>query len=546
MSSWKLIPTASLLLAALAGGPVLAQNPIEVERLETLDPLQVSLPGAALGATLWARTDAALAARVLAALPDAATGAYADPAVADLAAAVLMSGGHPPAGGRGHAELAVLRADRLLAAAGVGVAFDLLERTPALNRSPELSRWHAELAFVSGEHARACRTADALLSGRDEPYWLRARAFCLALDGRAPAAELSAELARGQAADPGFDARLYAITLESGLDADAPGADSGLEWAMSRVLSGEDARLPVLAEDAPAWLLRHTDARAHRHAGPTGEAMARLIEAEDLEGDERIAALESVLAQRTDRELAAEALGHLLDDAQERGRFLAAAHRYGPEISSLPITGRTLADGYRIALAAAVFGDLRTARTWREALVEGPPRPQPVLPPGGLPDSLDKPGAEPFFEPAPLDLPPWEPPSARRMVALDLAIALGSDRLTTGQFEAVLAAWFETHAVDGLAETLALTRLGAARIDGLRLALLETPAIAAPRAAAMHEAARADARAETALLAASLLADPGLAADPDAFSRAIGALDAIGLREPALQIVLERIVSRAP
>ena len=48
MSSWKTISRASL-LAALLGGTAAAQNPIEVERLEALDPLEVSLTAGGLG-----------------------------------------------------------------------------------------------------------------------------------------------------------------------------------------------------------------------------------------------------------------------------------------------------------------------------------------------------------------------------------------------------------------------------------------------------------------------------------------------------------------
>ena len=66
-----------------------------------------------------------------------------------------------------------------------------------------------------------------------------------------------------------------------------------------------------------------------------------------------------------------------------------------------------------------------------------------------------------------------------------------------------------------------------------------------PGLAAMDAAVRARARAEAALDAITVLNRPGAARDPDALSRAIGALDAAGLRGQALAVMLERVVQGA-
>ena len=153
---------------------------------------------------------------------------------------------------------------------------------------------------------------------------------------------------------------------------------------------------------------------------------------------------------------------------------------------------------------------------------------------------------DPSMQMAPVPDPvDWEAPSPRRMVALDLAISVAADRLGTGGFDALLSAWFEAHGDAVLAETLALSRLGAPRVEGLRLALLRATAQREPHAAAMDAAARAEARAEAALLATALLADANLSRDADAVSRAVAVLDEAGLREAALDILLERVVERA-
>lgn len=548
MSSWKTISRASL-LAALLGGSALAQNPIEVERLDALDPLEVGLPGASMDQRMWDGTGRDMAQAVLTRLPAADGDGYASEALAEAARSVLASGARPPVGGRGDAALAALRIDRLLAASGADEAFDLLERTPGVNRAPALARWHAELGFATGNAERACRTANALTDNRDAPYWLRARAYCLALEGRDAAAELTAELARSAEPDEGFDARLFALTLDTSLEAGADGADSGLEWSMSRHLPGASDG-PGLAGDAPAWLL---DAARHgeesRRPASVDDPMALFIAAEEsLEGMERHHALEAVLAQGMDRELAGQALGVMLADTGGGDRFVHVARHHGREIETLPITRATLEHGYEIALAALLVGDVRLAREWRDALVNGPPR---RMPPPGLtvvgPDGAAKP--LPMDEAAAQVLPPepeWLPPSPRRMVALDLAIAIAADQMRGGPYEAVQAAWLEGQGDAVLPELLAMSRLGAPVPAGLREQLLTQETAAAPGGlAALDAAVRADARGEAALLALGILSDPAAAAHPDAVSRAIAALDAAGLREAALSILLERAVKRA-
>ncbi|MHA6287424.1 hypothetical protein [Maricaulis sp. CAU 1757] len=545
MLNWKSIPEAGLLALALAG-VAHAQTSIEVERLDTLDPWQVGLPSAGLRGNVWSASEADMLGLVLEALPDASSQSYDSPAVAALGVAILSTGGQPPQGGRGDASLAVQRVDRLVAVGGVPRGYDLLERTPGLGQAPALARWHAELAFLSGDDARACQTANALLSGRDQPYWLRTRAYCLLLDGNIPAAELTAELARGQDANEGFEARLHALSLEAGLAENAPGVETGLEWAMSRriqAVTGNGGAWPDLADTAPAWLRDFKDRVARPRVEPAADPVQHLAAAETQVGPSRLAHHESVLAQGLDRELSAEALGRIFADAGWGQPFIRAAQRYGREIASLPVTERTIEHGYPIALAAILVGDLRTARAWRDALVDGPPRPAPV--PLTLPG--DKPGdLSPALQMQPMPDPvEWEPPSPRRMVILDLALAVASDDLEGGSFEALLAAWLEMHGEAGLAETLALTRLGAPDVEGLRAALFAAPAIAAPGAAAMDAAARAGARGEAALIALDLLATPATAGDADSVARAVATLDAVGLRQHALAILLERIVARA-
>ena len=540
MSSWTIIFRASG-LALMLGGSALAQGPIEVHSLDALDPLEVGLPDAALGIALWDGSDLDMAGRVLTLLPAAAGTGYASPAVAELALSVLSSGGYPPAGGRGDQALPVLRADRLLAAGGVFEAYDLLERTPNLNQNEPLSRLHAELAFATGNTRNACHTADALLRGREQAYWLRTRAFCLALDGQDSAAELTAELARNTAEDDGYDTMLFAITLEGQPPAAMPAIDSGLKLAMAHRLGGDAELTDLNVTGAPGWLQRFVNGRAAPAPVPASDPAPALAAALTLPGLERTAALEAVLVQGVDRQLAAAALSGLLDDAVSAHAFAAAGRAYGSEVHTLPITRDTLGDGYRFALTALLSGDVRTASNWRDALMDGPPqaqRPEMEFDESGKP-------LDPLADAPMQEVPPaWVPPSPRRMVNLDLAIAIARDRLGNDQTSALLAAHLESHGPSVLADMLAFNRLGAGEPAGLRAALLQrAPASVGPEALAMEAAARADARAEAAMLAISALAS----AQPNAetLSRAVAVLDQLGLRRAALDLLLERLVARA-
>lgn len=541
MSSWKTISRASLALA-LWGSAAFAQDGIEVERLDALDPMEVSLPQAGLDNRLWRGTGRDQAVAVLARLPGPDEGQYNSEVLAAAARSVLMSGGQPPAGGRGDADLARLRVERLLAAGGAGDAFDLLERTPGINRIPSLARWHADLGFALGETDRACRTADALIEGRDTAYWLRVRAYCLVLQDQAAAAELTAELARSQSEDDGFDARLFALTL--GTEADAGPAETALQWAMSRDLAGGNHEASGVAGTAPAWLKAEAHDAAGGHQPPATDAALAFEAALEQTGRERHHTLESVLAQGRDRELAGQALGLLLADTNGGSDFIHVARHHGREIQSIPVTAATLEHGYEIAMAALLVGDLRDAWAWRNALLDGPPRPvQPVMVPQELVgEEIDKPDDGTTMMTA-LPEEDWVPPSPARMVALDLALAIAEDELQGGGFEAVLAAWLEGRGEAGLAPATALTRLGAPAPAGLREALLNSEPVAGLAGlAALDAAVRAGARGEAAVLALSLLNQEGIAADADAYSRALAALDAAGLRRQARALLLERVI----
>jgi hypothetical protein len=550
-------------LALLLSGSAAAQQDIEVQRLDALDPMEVGLPDAALGSTLWDGTNAEMARLVLQRLPGAQGDGYGSIALGELARVVLSSGGYPPHGGRGAFDLAVLRVDRLLVAAGAHDGFDLLERTPNLNQSADLSRRHAELAFALADSARACRTADSLLDGREQAYWQRVRAFCFALEGQSAAAELTAELARTGGDDADFDALLYAITLGNGLGETEPVISSGLTLAMARHLDSENL-VAGLSTDAPGWLRSLVVGTAPGEMIQMTDPVTMLEAADAETGATRTLMLEAVLAQGLDREAATAALVRLLNDARVSGDFIAAGHFYGREIGTLPITEDTLADGYAIALAALVFGDVSSARQWRHGLVNGPVRlPQPVGPatlggPDGAAPSalLEKTEMDGQDMPEPEPVPVWVSAPAEQITTLDLLIAVAEDALTGDGKATLIGDWMSQQGplgnflggdgIPAISELMALERLGASMPDDYRRVLLSGSASSTqPELVLMDAAARAGAQAETAMHAIRALHQAGDTPTADTLGRVIAALDAVGLREAARFILVERLVERA-
>jgi hypothetical protein len=118
-----------------------------------------------------------------------------------------------------------------------------LSGRPALDRNPELAPARGrERAAGRRQRRGPARSA----SGRSELYWLRLRAFCQAQDGQGRPAQLTFDLAQGQARDP-----VYGRLMAAKLAGTAPGAASlrgGLDYALSRALKLDLAA----AKPAPA------------------------------------------------------------------------------------------------------------------------------------------------------------------------------------------------------------------------------------------------------------------------------------------------------
>ena len=524
---------ASLAILLMAGSATAqAQQDIEVRQLGALDPLEVGVAQNGLGDNLWAGSTVQTALNALENLPSSTSEGYSSPSRANLVALALLSGGTPPQGGRGNENLATMRADRLLAASGAEAVYSLLERTPGLDRAPNLARLHAETAFALAAGDSGCRAANALIIGRDQPYWLRARAFCHALNGEDAAAELSADLARANTPDDNFDGLLYAITIGS-WSVDSVSADTGLDWALAAV-SPADGRPVVDLTGAPQWLVTVAEANAAQPELQADPALA-LEGLAMQEGATREQLLEQLIRQDYDRLVAAQALGSALQEADRDDDFMRVARRYGREVGTLPIVYETIEFGGRFALAALSVGDMTTARRWREALENGPPARR-------LTTQYDPTKPDMIMDTPSDDRPQWNPPSPSYLVGMDLAFAISQDQIRRSSTAALIQARLDAGTA-GLGDVAGLAGLGAGAPADLRLALFNAEAgNVSPALAAMDAAALAGARAETALLAAQVLDEGPAGASALELMRITAALDRVGLRDIALSIMLERLI----
>ncbi|CAN7370429.1 hypothetical protein LJR225_002274 [Phenylobacterium sp. LjRoot225] len=272
------------------------------------------------------------------------------PAAAALARRVLATGAPGPRGlGADPAALAA-RAAALVALGDVKAASAILARSPGLDRSAELSRGAAESALLSGEDARACAVAEALTVGREDIYWLRLRAYCQAIGGRADQAQLTFDIAQAQARDVVFG-RLMGAKLAGGGDPGAPSLRNGLDYALCRSL-GLDLSA---AKPAPAVAsaLAGADPAEPAWTIPAGDS-DRLAAARALASGQPVPP--ELVGRLLDAALKAEAA--VRPAAQATALIVAAyAGAPGPDLRgwlaalSLP-EGRTPA-GRSLALAAA-------------------------------------------------------------------------------------------------------------------------------------------------------------------------------------------------
>ena len=204
-------------------------------------------PGLALDEGLWTGTPGALLQSLLprlAPMPGEA-------GLNRLAVRLLATGAKAPEGAQKDADLAGQRALALIRFGALDAAEAILARTPGVSDHARLSEAKAEAALFRGDIDGACQTADSLSEGKDRPYWLRLRGFCLARAGKASEAQLTLDLA---ASGPGGTSPLSLVlnAFAAGVAATGPGpADNALGLRLS-LMEKLDLSAAIQTAGAPA------------------------------------------------------------------------------------------------------------------------------------------------------------------------------------------------------------------------------------------------------------------------------------------------------
>jgi hypothetical protein len=276
------------------------------------------------------------------------------PAARALARRVLATGatapdeiGHDPA-------IAGQRINALIALGGVKEANRILAKTSGLDRDPVLAQAAAESALLAGDETRACAIGGGLAEGRSDIYWLRLRAYCQLQRGDTGAAQLTFDLAQGQARDPIYG-RLMGVRLAGTGDPGKASLRNGLDYALSHDLGldvGQAAASPAVtaARDPDAgpeatWPM--TGASEAAQAVAAGQPLAPVLDALIVQGD---AGEPKTRARAQGGALLLAALGVPLADAARApfGRFTV---------------GETRAPASRALLMDAAAADKRIGET---------------------------------------------------------------------------------------------------------------------------------------------------------------------------------------
>lgn len=404
------------LLAASVGGYGWAQ--VQVQTLPAPDLFSAGAGADELPDSLWTGSSAALARAVIPTLGQAPL----SPAAAALARRVLSTGAIGPEGAGQDPDLAGARALALLGLGDAAAVQAIVSRTPNLGQKPALSQAGAEAALDLGQDDQACAIEEALAVGRDQPYWLRLRAYCQVLGGLQPAAQLTLQLAGTQGAKPDFERLMAALLAKT--TGQTPALDDGLDYALSRrvaadwtqgVAAAPAAIAVALARDpaTPPAARVQAAARAARlglpqpaaYAGlapppvatpaaaqppapadgsappPTASAppsAAEVAASADQPGPAGEAALVALAAGTSDLTLKEAATLALLKRAQTPAEFQALAGLARPQIAQFVAAQAVFRQPVSIAMAAASAGDAASARVARAQAGQAGAPPSPL------------------------------------------------------------------------------------------------------------------------------------------------------------------------
>jgi hypothetical protein len=250
--------------------PEPAPTTIQAQPLGALDLFQAGVGGTGLAPNLWQGTSAALARDVFDRLGDKPL----SPAARRTALALLRTSATAPDGAAADVELAGARVRALLALGDPAGVDAILDRTSGVAGSAVLSQAAAEASLYLGQDEEACRLGQEAQEGRDQPFFVRLRAYCDAVAGRTAQAQLALSLVeQGAGRDATFARLLGALLAGEGASPGAASLQTALHTALSRRLaldlapavpkaSRPGAKSVALSRDAPVELRAEAAKRA--------------------------------------------------------------------------------------------------------------------------------------------------------------------------------------------------------------------------------------------------------------------------------------------
>ncbi len=342
---------AALSALLLAGGTA-ARAQVSATPLAAPDLFAAGAHDTGLSPTLWVGSSAQIARR---AIPKLTPGRLS-PAFATLARRVLATAGRAPDGAGEDASLAGARAAALLQLGDTAIVADLIEHTPGVERSLDLSRAAAAANLILGRIDKACGVLDVLAVGRDDPYWPKLRAWCLLRQGKTSEAEIVYNLAINQPVQDEPYARLMGVKLAGVGDPGAASVLNSLDFALSRDMNLD---LAPVAKSAPPAVLSVL-------ANDAGVAPA----ARELARHEGV--MRGLLPPATEPELSDPvALAQALKAAKSGPTFQGVALLSRATLARLDPAALAEGDRVVLAMAAAAAGEVERARLIRRAIADG-------------------------------------------------------------------------------------------------------------------------------------------------------------------------------
>ncbi len=314
--------------------------------------------------------------------------------VNDLGRRLLLSAAALPEGVISGGTLLDVRFEKLLASGRVDDINQMSVQVPDLAKHSDLARIRSEGMLLQGQSIEACQQASDLVTGRDQPFWLKLRTFCFALAGETAAADLTADLMREKNInDPLFFAALTRMTTGAKLEV----PDSDVLHAIHLALLAEIGQAPstqavgkasagVLAaitrEERLGEDLRLLAAiEAERRGSLPASQLGLLYDRVNFKDKERANALTVALNMAPARANAlfyqvvkahtvpsarAEALSVALDLARSQGLYAPMARLYWPVLSEIVPSEAYGAVGLDMVRLALVNGAADAAYSWTD------------------------------------------------------------------------------------------------------------------------------------------------------------------------------------